>query len=42
MSMTDPIADFLNRIRNSYRAEKIFVDIHSSNMKKIIYYLLYE
>jgi len=30
---TDPIADFLTRIRNAVRARKKFVDIPSSNMK---------
>ena len=34
MSMTDPIADFLTRIRNAFRAEKRWVDIPSSNLKK--------
>ena len=33
MSLTDPIADFLTRIRNAVRARKKFVDIPSSNMK---------
>ena len=42
MSMTDPIADFLTRIRNAYRAEKRWVDIPSSNMKKRISYVLKE
>ena len=42
MSMTDPIADFLTRIRNAYRAEKRWVDIPSSNMKKRIAYVLKE
>ena len=40
MSMTDPIADFLTRIRNAYRSEKRWVDIPSSNMKKRIAYVL--
>ena len=40
--MTDPIADFLTRIRNAYRAEKRWVDIPSSNMKKRIAYVLKE
>lgn len=34
MAMTDPIADFLTRIRNAVRAKKKFVDIPSSNMKE--------
>ena len=42
MSMTDPIADFLTRIRNAYRTEKRWVDIPSSNMKKRISYVLKE
>tara|TARA_A200000113_G_C8847581_1_gene349155 strand:- start:1138 stop:1536 length:399 start_codon:yes stop_codon:yes gene_type:complete len=42
MSMTDPIADFLTRIRNAYRSEKRWVDIPSSNMKKRIAYVLKE
>ena len=42
MSMTDPIADFLTRIRNAYRTEKRWADIPSSNMKKRIAYVLKE
>jgi small subunit ribosomal protein S8 len=34
MPVTDPISDFLTRIRNASRAKKIRVDIPSSNMKK--------
>ncbi len=33
MPVTDPIADFLTRIRNAIHAKKKFVDIPSSNMK---------
>lgn len=33
MPVTDPIADFLSRIRNAVKARKKFVDIPSSNMK---------
>jgi small subunit ribosomal protein S8 len=33
MPVTDPIADFLTRIRNAVHAKKKFVDIPSSNMK---------
>lgn len=33
MPVTDPIADFLTRIRNAIRAKKKFVEIPSSNMK---------
>ena len=32
--MTDPIADYLTRIRNAHSAEKKWVDIPASNMKK--------
>lgn len=42
MSMTDPIADFLTRIRNALAAEKRWVDVPSSNMKKRIAYVLKE
>jgi small subunit ribosomal protein S8 len=42
MSMTDPIADFLTRIRNALSAEKRWVDVPSSNMKKRIAYVLKE
>ena len=42
MSMTDPIADFLTRIRNAYSTKKRWVDIPSSNMKKRIAYILKE
>ena len=34
--MTDPIADFLTRIRNAYSAGKKVVEIPSSNMKVAI------
>jgi small subunit ribosomal protein S8 len=42
MAMTDPIADFLTRIRNAVRAKKKFVDIPSSNMKEGMAKLLKE
>ena len=42
MSMTDPIADFLTRIRNAQSAEKNWVDIPSSNLKKRIAFVLKE
>ena len=42
MSMTDPIADFLTRIRNAYNTNKRWVDVPSSNMKKRIAYVLKE
>lgn len=34
MPITDPISDFLTRIRNASRAKKVSVEIPSSNMKK--------
>ncbi len=34
MPVTDPISDFLTRIRNASKAKKIRVDIPSSTMKK--------
>ncbi|RMD86810.1 MAG: 30S ribosomal protein S8 [Calditrichaeota bacterium] len=34
MSMTDPIADFLTRIRNAAQAKHTKVDVPASNMKK--------
>ncbi len=40
--MTDPIADFLTRIRNAFRTDKRWVDIPSSNMKKRMAYILKE
>ncbi len=33
MAVTDPIADFLSRIRNALKAKKKYVEIPSSNMK---------
>ncbi len=42
MSMTDPIADLLTRIRNAFRVEKRWVDVPSSQMKKRIIYILKE
>ncbi len=33
MPVTDPIADYLTRIRNSVRAKKKYVEVPSSNMK---------
>jgi len=36
MSMTDPIADYLTRIRNALHAKKKYVDIPASNMKRKI------
>lgn len=36
MSMSDPIADMLTRIRNAHQMEKISVAMPSSNLKKAI------
>jgi small subunit ribosomal protein S8 len=36
MSMSDPIADFLTRVRNAIKAGKKTVDIPASNIKKNI------
>jgi len=40
--MTDPIADFLTRIRNAMRAGHKQVQIPASNMKKGLAHILYE
>ena len=42
MSMTDPIANFLTRIRNAICTNKRWVDIPSSNIKKRIAFVLKE
>ena len=42
MSMTDPIADLLTRIRNGFSAKKRWGDIPSSNFKKRISFVLKE
>ena len=42
MSMTDPIADFLTRIRNAISTNKRWVDIPSSNIKKRMAFVLKE
>ena len=42
MSMTDPIADYLTRIRNAQSAQKNWVDIPASNLKKRISFVLKE
>jgi small subunit ribosomal protein S8 len=42
MSMTDPIADLLTRIRNALAAEKRWTDVPSSRMKKRVIYILKE
>ena len=40
--MTDPIADFLTRIRNAAKAQHRVVEIPSNNLKKEITKVLYE
>ena len=42
MSMSDPIADFLTRIRNGHMANKFSVDVPASNMKIRMLYVLKE
>ena len=42
MSMSDPIADFLTRIRNGLSAKKRWVDVPSSALKKRISLVLKE
>ena len=42
MSMSDPIADFLTRIRNAQSAHKDWVDIPCSNIKKRVAFVLKE
>ena len=42
MTMTDPVADFLTRIRNGLATNKRWVDVPSSNMKKRIALVLKE
>lgn len=42
MAVTDPIADFLTRIRNAVKASKKIVNIPSSNMKVRLAELLKE
>jgi len=36
MTVTDPVADYLTRIRNALKARKKYVDIPASNIKKNI------
>ena len=36
MSMSDPIADMLTRIRNGQQVERVFVDMPSSKLKVAI------
>ncbi|MFQ5582882.1 MAG: 30S ribosomal protein S8 [Calditrichia bacterium] len=42
MSMTDPIADFLTRVRNALQAKHKFVDVPASNLKKKMAHILYD
>ena len=42
MSMTDPIADFLTRVRNAIMAKHRMVDIPSSKLKTKMAHILYE
>ena len=42
MSMSDPVADFLTRIRNAQSAHKEWVDIPCSNLKKRVAFVLKE
>ncbi|MFZ4633670.1 MAG: 30S ribosomal protein S8 [Saprospiraceae bacterium] len=42
MQVTDPIADYLTRIRNAQRAGHKIVDIPASNLKKRITEILYD
>ncbi|MBN1349560.1 30S ribosomal protein S8 [candidate division KSB1 bacterium] len=42
MSMTDPIADYLTRIRNAARAKHLKVDIPASKLKRDITKILLE
>jgi small subunit ribosomal protein S8 len=40
--MTDPIADFLTRIRNAVKARHRVVEVPASNMKKALTQILFE
>ncbi len=42
MGMTDPIADMLTRIRNGSKAEKKWIDVPASNLKKELTQILVE
>ena len=42
MTMSDPIADLLTRIRNAQQADKRWVDIPASNLKKRVCLILKE
>jgi len=40
--MTDPVADYLTRVRNAIQANHKIVDIPASNLKKAITKILFE
>lgn len=42
MSMTDPVADLLTRIRNASKAQKNAVDVPASNIKREVVRILME
>jgi small subunit ribosomal protein S8 len=42
MSMTDPIADYLTKVRNAIQAKKKSVDVKASNLKRDITQILLE
>ncbi len=42
MSMTDPVADLLTRIRNGSKAQKNAIDVPASNLKREIVRILME
>ncbi|MFC1553209.1 30S ribosomal protein S8 [candidate division KSB1 bacterium] len=42
MPVTDPIADYLTRIRNALKARKKYVDIPASNIKKAMSQILFD
>jgi len=42
MSMTDPIADLLTRIRNASKAHKVALDVPASNVKREVVRILIE
>jgi len=42
MGITDPIADYLTRIRNGLKARKNYVDIPASNIKKELSRVLFQ
>ncbi|WP_303633218.1 30S ribosomal protein S8, partial [uncultured Muribaculum sp.] len=40
--MTDPIADYLTRLRNAIKAQHRVVEVSASNLKKEITKILFE